>query len=41
MDHDHLILVAVVLDNTLNQYVKWLAQKDIVCRVANDMELNV
>ena len=41
MDCDRLILIAVVLDNTLNQYVKWLAQEDIVCRVANDVKLNV
>ena len=41
MDCDRLILIAVVLDNTLNQYVKWLAQEDIVCQVANDVKLNV
>ena len=41
MDHDHLILVTVVLDNMLDQYVEWLAQEDIVCQVVNDMELNV
>ena len=41
MDHDCLILVTVVLDNTLDQYVKWSAQEDIVCRVANNMELDV
>ena len=41
MDHDHLILIAVVPDNTLDQYVEWSAQEDVVFRVANDMELNV
>ena len=41
IDCDHLILIAVVLDNTLDQYVKWSAQEDVVCCVANDVELNV
>ena len=41
MDRDRLILVAVVPDNTLDQYVEWLAQKDIVCQVVNNMELNI
>ena len=41
MDHDRLILIAVVLDNTLDQYVKWLAQEDIVCQVVNNVELCV
>ena len=41
IDRDHLILIAVVLDNTLDQYVKWSAQEDVVCWVANDVELNV
>ena len=41
MDHDHLILIAVVLDNTLDQYVEWSAQKDVVFQVANDVELYV
>ena len=39
MDHDRLILVAVVPDNTLDQYVEWSAQEDIVCQVANNVEL--
>ena len=41
VDHDRLILIAVVLDNTLNQYVERSAQKDVVCWVANDVELYV
>ena len=41
MDRNHLVLVAVVLDNTLNQYVERSAQKDVVCWVANDVELYV
>ena len=41
IDCDHLILIAVVPDNTLNQYVEWLAQEDIVCWVANNVELNI
>ena len=41
MDHDRLILIAVVLDNTLDQYVEWSAQEDIVCWVPNNMELDV
>ena len=41
MDRDCLVLVTVVLDNTLNQYVEWSAQKDIVCWVANNVELYI
>ena len=41
VDCDHLILIAVVSDNTLNQYVEWLAQENIICQVANDVKLNV
>ena len=41
MDHDHLILVTVVPDDTLDQYVKWSPQEDIICQVANDVELNI
>ena len=41
MDRDHLVLITVVLDDTLNQNVKWSAQEDIICWVANDVELNV
>ena len=39
MDRNRLVLVAVVLDNTLNQYVEWLAQEDVVSQVLNNMEL--
>ena len=41
VDCDCLILITVVLDNTLDQYVEWSAQEDIICQVANDVELNV
>ena len=41
MDHDCLILVTVVLDDTLDQYVKWSTQENVVCGVVNDVELNV
>ena len=41
MDRDCLILIAVVPDNTLNQYVERSAQEDIVCWVPNDMELDI
>ena len=41
VDHDRLILVAVVLDNTLNQYVERSAQEDVICQVPNNMELNL
>ena len=41
MDRDCLILIAVVLDNTLDQYVEWSAQEDVICQVVNDMELDV
>ena len=41
MDRDHLILVAVVLDDTLNQYVKRSAQEHVISWVPNDMELYV
>ena len=41
VDRDRLILVAVVPDNTLDQYIKWLAQEYVVSRVPNDMELYV
>ena len=41
MDRDHLILVAVVLDNTLDQYVEWSAQEDIECQVVNNVKLYV
>ena len=40
-DRDRLILVAVVPDNTLDQYVEWSAQEYIVSWVLNDMELYV
>ena len=41
MDRDCLILVAVVPDNTLDQYVERLAQEDVICQVLNDMELDI
>ena len=41
MDRDHLILVAVVLDDTLDQYVEWSAQEYVVSRVPNNMELDI
>ena len=41
MDCDRLILVAVVPDDTLNQYVERSAQEDVVCQVPNDMELYI
>ena len=41
VDRDCLILITVVLDNTLDQYVEWSAQEDIICQVVNDVELNV
>ena len=41
MDRDCLILVAVVPDDTLDQYVEWSAQEYIVSWVPNDMELYV
>ena len=41
VDRDHLILVTVVSDNTLNQYVEWLAQEHIVRGVANNVELHI
>ena len=34
VDRDHLILITVVPDDTLDQNVEWLAQEDIVCGVA-------
>ena len=41
MDHDGLILITIISDNALDQYVKRLAQEDIVHGVANDVELHV
>ena len=41
MDCDHLILVALVPDNTLDQYVEWSAQEYVISRVPNDMELYI
>ena len=41
MDRDHLILITVVLDDTLNQSVEWSAQENVVHGVANDVELYV
>ena len=41
MDCDCLILVAVVLDDTLDQYVERLAQEDVVCWVSNDVKLYI
>ena len=41
MDHDGLILITIILDNALNQYVEWLAQEDIIPGVANDVELHI
>ena len=41
VDRDSLILVAVVPDDTLAQYVERLAQEDVVSWVPNDMELYV
>ena len=41
MDHDGLILVTIIPDDALNQYVEWLAQEDIVCGVVNNMELHI
>ena len=41
VDHDCLILVAVVPDNTLDQYVERSAQEDVISQVANNMELDV
>ena len=41
MDRDRLILVAVVPDDTLAQYVERSAQEYVISRVLNDMELYV
>ena len=41
VDCDHLVLVTVVPDNTLDQNVEWSAQENIVHGVANDVELYV
>ena len=41
VDRDCLILVAVVPNNTLNQYVEWSAQEYVVSQVLNDMELYI
>ena len=41
VDCDGLILVAIIPNNALDQYVEWPAQEDVVCRVVNDMELHV
>ena len=41
VDRDCLILIAVVPDNTLAQYVERSAQEDVVCWVPNDMELDI
>ena len=41
IDRDCLILIAVVPDNTLDQYVEWSAQEYIVSQVPNDMELYI
>ena len=41
VDCDRLILIAVVPDDTLDQYVKRSAQEYVVSRVPNDMELYV
>ena len=41
VDRDCLIFVAVVPDDTLDQYVKRSAQEDVVCWVPNNMELYV
>ena len=41
VDRDHLILIAVVPDDTLDQYVEWSAQEHVVSRVPNNMELYV
>ena len=41
VDCNCLILITVVLDNTLDQNVEWSAQEDIVCWVANNVELNI
>ena len=41
MDHNGLILITIIPDNALDQYVKWPAQEDVIHRVANNMELHV
>ena len=41
VDCDGLILVAVVLDYTLDQYVKRSAQEYVISWVPNDMELYI
>ena len=41
MDRDHLILVAVVPHDTLDQYVEWSAQEYVISWVLNDMELYI
>ena len=41
VDCNSLILVAIILDNTLDQYVKWPTQENIVYGVANNVELHV
>ena len=41
MDHDGLILIAVVLVDTLDQNVEWSAQEDIVCGVVNYVKLHI
>ena len=41
MDCDHLALVLEIANNALHQDIKWSSQKNIVCRVLHDMELEV
>ena len=40
VDHNGLILINIVLDDALDQYVEWPAQEDIVHRITDNVELH-
>ena len=41
MDYDGLVLITIVLDDALDQYVEWPAEEDIIHGVVNDVELHI
>ena len=41
MNHNRLALVFKIANDALYQDIKWSSQKNIVCRISHDMELEV
>ena len=41
MNHNRLALVFEIANDALHQDIKWSSQKNIVCGISHDMELEV